>query len=58
MITAELFPNKKGAPCRTPLGQLQGLGSRCPGRGLSLMNSSASQACQYGKPFLPGSGGT
>jgi uncharacterized protein (TIGR00106 family) len=26
--------NEKGAPCRAPLGRLQGLGSRCPGRGL------------------------
>ena len=25
----ELVPNEKGAPCRTPLGRLQGLGSRC-----------------------------
>ena len=26
--------NEKGAPCRAPLGRLQGLGSRCPGRSL------------------------
>lgn len=30
----ELIFNEKGAPYRAPLGRLQGLGSRCPGRGL------------------------
>jgi hypothetical protein len=34
MVTAGLRSNEKGAPCRAPLGRLQGLGSRCPGRGL------------------------
>jgi hypothetical protein len=43
--------NEKGAPCRAPFGRLQGLGSRCPGRGLLFINSSASLGCQYGQPI-------